>query len=414
MNAIRGVKFASNTLVQNDNYEYDKSVGKILSYYLFINMLNIVIKQVFSQSTFIVSYITPILGLSYLIMLCKEYRTVIRVFPNLLFCEMIFVVLLLYSTVMYSGNAGEIFSRCVWTIMFCIPMYVMFQRVNSIRTVISETKYVNIVLLALYVYGYMIVYSRTNNEYSMSMSYAILFSTLYHISQCKKNILYIVFITIEVTLIFISGSRGPLICIAVFSALKFLFMPNKRISTVMTKMLLFTGIILIVAFYEQILASIYDAFITNGVYSRTLYVLMNRGITYNSGRSEIWETAWRLISKRPVFGWGIAADISLMSTYPHQVVLEILLHFGFVLGTALIAYFAYKTISSLIISRKDDSVLMFTCCGLLPLFFSSTYLQSPLAWILIAICSNRKHRDTLNTAENRKRYHHIEIERARF
>lgn len=121
------------------------------------------------------------------------------------------------------------------------------------------------------------------------------------------------------------------------------------------------------------------------------------GVFSDSGRSMIYKTAIEVIKDAPLVGHGLGADRFLLGeygfryrNYPHNLILELMIHFGVVLGLAIVVslfvlfYRFYKR-------RKENPELcvLFVICffstGFLILLFSSSYLVCPLAFVLLAI-----------------------------
>lgn len=117
----------------------------------------------------------------------------------------------------------------------------------------------------------------------------------------------------------------------------------------------------------------------------------------DSGRMMIYRTAIEIIKDAPLVGHGMGADRFLLGeygfkygNYPHNLVLELMIHFGVVLGLVIIVglfvlfYRFYKR-------RRENPELnvLFVICffstGFLILLFSSSYLVCPLAFSLLAI-----------------------------
>ena len=135
-------------------------------------------------------------------------------------------------------------------------------------------------------------------------------------------------------------------------------------------------------FGESLLQEVSFFFETIGFYSRTLdKILMGADALENlSDRDIIWETTKNNIWEKPYWGWGIAGDLSYMNSYPHNITLEILLHYGIFVGSIVLFVIFFSITKSLFITKFKNPVL------LIFLFLSSTYLIEYKFWILLGIC----------------------------
>lgn len=106
-----------------------------------------------------------------------------------------------------------------------------------------------------------------------------------------------------------------------------------------------------------------------------------------SDREIIWETTKNNIWEKPYWGWGIAGDLSYMDSYPHNITLEILLHYGIFVGSIVLFVIFFSITKSLFVTKfRNPVLLIFLCSGFGHLFLSSTYLIEYKFWILLGIC----------------------------
>jgi len=135
-------------------------------------------------------------------------------------------------------------------------------------------------------------------------------------------------------------------------------------------------------------------------------------------RNLITEHSITLIKKHLLIGVGIGKDRILIADkmqrdvltqaaglYPHNILLEVLLHFGIFIGGWILIYLLkiiYTTIFKNINRDATDVVCIFVSIGFVPLLVSGSYVESPLFYILVGIClyqyniirANKKKRDT--------------------
>src|SRR5699024_525386 len=80
-------------------------------------------------------------------------------------------------------------------------------------------------------------------------------------------------------------------------------------------------------------------------------------------------------------------------SYAHNLILELLLEYGYLLGGLIIVWLCFYMIRSVYIARKDldASVVLYTliACGFLRLMFSGSYLLNEAGfWLLLGMMLN--------------------------
>lgn len=153
--------------------------------------------------------------------------------------------------------------------------------------------------------------------------------------------------------------------------------------------MVFLGGIVFYHFGESLLQEVSAFFETIGIYSRTLdKMLMGMDALENlSDRDIIWEITKNNIWEKPCWGWGIAGELSYMNSYPHSIILEILLHYGIFGGSIALLIIFFSIIKSLFITKfRNHVLLIFLFSGFGHLFLSGTYLIEYKFWILFGIC----------------------------
>lgn len=185
------------------------------------------------------------------------------------------------------------------------------------------------------------------SDYDMSFGYGILFPLCIfgYYGLKEKN----VFLTILFAICFVGGfslgSRASSVSAVLFLLLYILFIGLKDLPR--SKKFALVGlfiilIVIILAFWKDILMLFEAALESLGSKSRTLTRLMDGSFTEDAIRGGIYSKTWSLITQKPYFGYGYLSDVSLLGNYAHNIVLELLLDFGFIGGGLLtIAYFVW-------------------------------------------------------------------------
>ena len=129
------------------------------------------------------------------------------------------------------------------------------------------------------------------------------------------------------------------------------------------------------------------------LYSNSAFIsrLIYGGAFESSGRDLIWGSALGLIKDNLFFGVGVGVDRVLLSNVPqymysHNIVLEILLNYGLVLGLVfIVSYVAFICKATLLIKSNTYLFLVFAfvCAYLVRLIFSGSYLDSSFEVLFI-------------------------------
>ena len=226
-------------------------------------------------------------------------------------------------------------------------------------------------------------------DYNMAFGYMLLLPTLYFIYQLRFNKCFLPLPVILLILIILYASRGPILFTALFLLLLFL---GKRGGT--KKMKILFGLVvlgtIVYASYDSILPKLVD---TLDIHSRTLNKILSgeKALTNLSGRDYIWMETKENIMEKPLLGWGTAGELSYMVSYPHHFILEVVLHYGIIVGSVIVIFVLGTVLRGLLVTKmRNPIILMFVCSGFGPLFLSGTYLMEPQFWMLVALCLRPK------------------------
>jgi O-antigen ligase len=129
--------------------------------------------------------------------------------------------------------------------------------------------------------------------------------------------------------------------------------------------------------------------VRSGVSSRTAYLLFSgQFIEHDSGRNEIWNSAFTLINQEPIIGWGIGAANKIIGTYPHQIFLDLWLSFGYLFGTivAILLLIPFRKVFLNISATPEHLYLLqiFTSMSI-SLLFSSTLFTNYYFFIALGV-----------------------------
>lgn len=209
---------------------------------------------------------------------------------------------------------------------------------------------------------------------------------------CKKsNLLGLFAFIFEFALLFVFGTRGPLLLLMIFCAAYVLTVKKIKHPVV----LLFCAVIacgIALLFYEKILAIIRNVAISMGMSVRIIDKIMQGEIFGDSGRGNIITQLLVDLNKKPFIGYGFFADRNYDFAYAHNLVVELFFNFGYVVGGILFIVFTLIMIKGLIKALKEKkentavAIMTLMASSYLKLFLSGSYLEEVGLYVLLGIC----------------------------
>lgn len=263
--------------------------------------------------------------------------------------------------------------------------------------------------------GYWIGVSKTTAQaemsYSVAFGYQVMLYTLPFLYDAllKKNKWDILGAAIGLYMMLTQGSRGPFLFLCVFLVLfafnHFRHSRKKIIYSAIAVLLL----MFLYLFYDTLLAWL-SLFLSNaGFSSRIISSLVEGTISADSGRSDIWAVAIQAIIDNP-WGHGPMGSQPIVfhlvpAGYPHSVILEVLIDFGVIIGSAILIFLFVNAFKMLF---KEENAAWLPCfmvffCTACQLFISLCYWSSTGFWASIAVCVNCYYANKRNSKSVTKR-----------
>lgn len=210
-----------------------------------------------------------------------------------------------------------------------------------------------------------------------------------------KNKLCLIVFLLGLIEILSYGCRGAIIFTAIFVLLT-VFLHSKT-NKILFCAFAFIGIIIFINFEK-----IANTLISFDLFSNSYFLkhLISGGM-FESQRSEIYDLCEYRISTMGGEISGLFGDRPFCgSIYPHNFIYEIMMQFGWILGSIAVLFYVCLIISSLKSKRNSQAALFILCTLLLKYLLSGSYLLSGQFWIatfaLIAISSSRIKRKQIN------------------
>lgn len=231
------------------------------------------------------------------------------------------------------------------------------------------------------------------SSYNMTFGYNMLIPSLVFLyyGMSERKIIYTLAALIGALEIVMLGSRGAILGILVMPLL-YIFLgehhmkKNRKIALI--SFMIIWGII-VVLYYKQIIMFLDYAFDSMGFSSRTLQRILEGSITEDVARANMYSKARELI-KNNTWGYGMLADRYYFGVYCHNIFYEVLLQFGWFLGTILIIWFSVITIK--VLFGKDNKIknlfFIFFSASFFRLLVSHSFWINQFFWCAIGLAVN--------------------------
>lgn len=216
----------------------------------------------------------------------------------------------------------------------------------------------------------------------MEFSYALLpfvclsFARYYE----SKNRIYLLLFVVGEAEMLAYGCRAALLYSILFVALVE-FMDFKRHKTQL--FLFFLVVVAIVLSFDTIISYLVSVDLFSNSYF--LKNLVSGDLFEHSTRIEIYDNCQRRLSTMGMEISGLFGDRAYCgSVYPHNIIYEVLMQFGWVLGSGILLYYLILFLKSVSHSNTRIIVLFFFCAVVCRFFVSDSYLQNGQFWIMTA------------------------------
>lgn len=262
---------------------------------------------------------------------------------------------------------------------------------------------------------YSIIFKKSTFEDNMDFAYSVLPSVLIIISwlftdQDKR--LAIVLSIIGTVFLLMQGTRGPLLCLAIFVCLMLYKKYGlRKIAFKVGPIMLILVILSSSQFVKSKLVAVSNKIDSTGFSSRFITMMIEGELSDGNGREAIKETLLEEIKENPFAIRGMYADrhgtrglidsekntIYEKGTYAHSFWIEMIYDWGVLFGGVILLIVSYMILRIIKESDKNDAyiVMLFVCTGFVHLFFSGSYLLSSEFFFLIGIAINYRQRTAL-------------------
>ena len=314
----------------------------------------------------------------------------------------VFACFILYvmNILLYPQNENVLLERLFRFSILTLPYYYIGVSLD-IKRFYKSFYYISVIAIYMCAF-YELLYAQSasytgevnTSEYNMGLAYSILPHVLMVSWMALKNVkIYsIIPMVLGLMLLLSFGTRGPVICAIVFIAIYLLFIrPSKYQKTM--RIVTISLAVFAVSFLNQFMLFMQMLTFQLGMSTRIFEKYFEGELETSSGRDYIRETLLReLVTDNPLYGHGILGSYPYVNTYPHNIVLDFLFSFGWILGIALLLSVLYVIIRMLIkYSQNEISKtfgILLVVSSILSLCFSSTFVDDAMFFMLLGYCIN--------------------------
>lgn len=226
------------------------------------------------------------------------------------------------------------------------------------------------------------------SEDNMRVAYAVLPHVMYVVWAAMRrfNVITILLSLVGAVVLLSCGSRGPVLCLGVFTIICFFFMLKFRYSTYI-KAGLIAIILSAITFMQEAALFFKIIFSELGLSTRIIDRFLGGGLGHDTGRGDIKDRLYDILSESGnLLGCGLFGSQKYGIIYAHNLLCDVLFTFGYVIGTIfLFALFAIIGSSLYLTDNKTERgfIILLTCACIIKLMLSDTFLLDPLFFILI-------------------------------
>jgi len=242
---------------------------------------------------------------------------------------------------------------------------------------------------------YSLMLGRTLISDNMHPAYIMLPSVLYLIYYAfdQMKIKYWLLSALGITLLFVFGTRGPILCIAIYILAEFVIRSIRKGSTGIIVLIfaIVTGAFLMFLMSDAFLSIIRwlsETFEAVGFGTRIFDMFLEGEISHSNGRDILHQKVIEAIWDKPFLGYGFMGDRVIIDTYVHNIALEFWCSYGLVIGTILLVTVFVIPTKALIVSKTKPvfhMILLLSCMMLVKMMLSVSYAIEPYFYLLLGV-----------------------------
>ena len=307
-----------------------------------------------------------------------------RIGGRFLITEVLVVFLFFCSYLMGFSEKAVLTSTFFWTAVICVPIGSAGMAVKDKTVLFHMMRTLSFYLFPILCIA--LLSMRDRGLYSMPVSYALVLPVLFLLTSFDNNGRWIslALALAGTMLIALFGARGPLACIAFYIVLK-IYMYRKNKKGISRIFLLLFAILAVLALSKVILSALQILLKSRKINSYVLRRIVGGSLLQSTGRMRLWEHYLEMIRQRPLSGYGVMGGWIDASSGPHNMLLELLLAFGVLLGGTLCCYVIYLFIKAISNNQGEsrDLYLILASYNVTMYLVAGNCLKSPLFFLFV-------------------------------
>lgn len=270
---------------------------------------------------------------------------------------------ILFTYIFYPENVQYLESNFGSYIVYCIPAFFIglcaIEYDSDMFMIITKVSCISIVASYFVLFYQGSMGKQIFDE--LGQSYSVLPNTLFVLAYFfyVKKPTYLVFSILGVIYALVLGSRGPIVLIVVFILSCLVYKNRKRVLLIVIISIL-VYIFIESGYYRAVLLQIAN-FIERMGYSTRIIDLTLAGevMSHTSGRNDIYVVLLEKIMDRPFVGYGLFGEWRFIHWNAHQLYLEVVFEYGWLLGIVLICSYIVTVFRAFLITYKDELIFYF-------------------------------------------------------
>lgn len=315
------------------------------------------------------------------------------------------VMILLLNLAFHEENSEYLLANIgtiLWNVIGCflvgsrMPDFIASQEEKSWNLIVMLSAF-SIIICMVYSFRTLAsgaVARLVQDKSDMATAYNILPCLMWMCWRCiRKSTIpsYLILIICCVYIISL-GTRGATLLLMLFILICYILRAYTE-RKVFNWLLIIVIIMVLACFYDEILSLLNDLLLRLGFSTRVLDRLMEGTMLQSQSRNENYNTVNELIVSGPLWGHGLYADRTIVGTYAHNIILEILLNYGIPFGSILIMIVVFISIRAILNARFENErmfIIALILCTTGKLMMSQSYLDDPLFWLTIGYCASMR------------------------
>lgn len=224
----------------------------------------------------------------------------------------------------------------------------------------------------------------------------------------KKRTINIVLAISALVFVLSMGARGPVLSCVVFVALYLVYSSKKSLSRRFVFIVLPTVLVCIILFsgaWEGILLWLRDMMVQLNLSTRVIdAVLIGAADGSNNARVAIYKIMLDYIKERPLTGYGIYSEWSMIGYTAHQGLLELWCHYGVVAGTLILLrglWIMLQGYRNNVNSYSQVFIMLMVSFGVVRCIYAGSYL-SDYIFLLIGFATSAKRMTKIQYSANKE------------